>query len=272
MQTAVIASSILTLLISWLLKSHFERYFHVFKLKTEYKFEQQKKLKDALAMHKSSLIKTAEELNYRLWNFTENISKNWHKIDKAKWTDDSRYYIQSFVYRFLLFFNVICKIEDKIIYIDTTVSSKEDFIYLKYLKVLQHVFCDVMLFNGLNYDTKEATSHFYRDEFKICTTYLNEKEKTLSFSDFRKKIKDESDDADMWRKYISNIDNDPNNLNLCIIQLFHLILLSFLNIFGYDYQYTDKEKMCNLINKYKNNILIKNFKTFLVRNKVVLKM
>lgn len=114
-----------------------------------------------------------------------------------------------------------------------------------------------MLFNGLNYDTNEATSHFYRLEFKVCTTYLNQEEKILSFSDFRKKIKSESDDADMWRKYISNINNDPNNLNLCIIQLFHLILLSFLNSFGYDYQYTDKEKMWNLINKYKTIYLLK---------------
>ena len=51
----------------------YTRYSLNYKLKKEYNFEQRKSIKVNLARSKTPLIKAAEELNYRLWNLSDNI-------------------------------------------------------------------------------------------------------------------------------------------------------------------------------------------------------
>lgn len=52
-----------------------EKYIIGYKLRKEYTFKQRMGIKEKLASSKTPLIRSAEELNYRLWNLSQNIDK-----------------------------------------------------------------------------------------------------------------------------------------------------------------------------------------------------
>jgi hypothetical protein len=52
-----------------------ERYMLGFKLRKEYIFKQIMGIKEKLASSKTPLVRSAEELNYRLWNLAQNIDE-----------------------------------------------------------------------------------------------------------------------------------------------------------------------------------------------------
>ena len=81
LQVVIISSltSIAIFLLGWLIKVIYERNSLNYKLKKEYQFEQKKKLKEEIAKNKMHLLNSAEELNHRLWNFSQHVDENWHK-------------------------------------------------------------------------------------------------------------------------------------------------------------------------------------------------
>ena len=79
------------------------------------------------------LLNSAEELNYRMWNFNKNISEGYHQIDPNKWFESNQYYLNSFVYRFLVFMHYCIKTEEGVLSIDSTVADKNDILFLKYV-------------------------------------------------------------------------------------------------------------------------------------------
>lgn len=99
LQVVIISSltSIAIFLLGWLIKVIYERNSLNYKLKKEYQFEQKKKLKEEIAKNKMHLLNSAEELNHRLWNFSQHVDENWHKVSKQDWFETEQYYINSFV-------------------------------------------------------------------------------------------------------------------------------------------------------------------------------
>ncbi|OHD10825.1 MAG: hypothetical protein A2Y41_13415 [Spirochaetes bacterium GWB1_36_13] len=158
-QAAIISSltTVFLFIIGGVVKYFYTKISLKYKMNKEYTFNQKKNIKELLAKSKTPLIKAAEELNYRLWNLNRFIDKKWHNIPEVKWTEGSKHYLKSFVYRFLLFFYWIIKAEDSIYSFDFTLSDKEDALYLKYIKTLKNFFCESSLFEELNYDGSKNT-------------------------------------------------------------------------------------------------------------------
>lgn len=141
--------SIITVILSFMFKSFFERHFYVFKLESEHQYEQRKKIKEILSRNKIHLLSASDSLRHRLWNLLENYPKNWHVVRNEMDFVDS-YYLRSFVYRILCFFAWIRKLEREIVYLDTTVASKQDLELIKFLRLFPAILCDVQLFSGFN--------------------------------------------------------------------------------------------------------------------------
>ena len=83
-QAAIISATVtlLVLLINW----QKDKYMLNLKLKKEYFFNQRKGIKEKLAQSKTRLIKATEDLNQRLWNFSENYRQRQLRqtsLDKA---------------------------------------------------------------------------------------------------------------------------------------------------------------------------------------------
>lgn len=270
-QAAIISAvtAIIVMVMGWMFKVFYDRYSLSHRLKKEYSFEQKKKLKDEIAKTKISVLNAAEEFNYRMWNFNQNINKEYHQIKKENWFKTKQYYLNSFIYRFLLLVHFCIKIEEEAGSIDSTVADKEDLQYLKYIKSLKNIFCEINLLKELNYSLDDESKHFFRNELKTFSSRLIKEEKPMEFDEFCKVLENEYENFDKVIEYFSTIENRDTDEVLNTLRCVHMVIISFLNDFGHSYQHTDKQKKKVLANQYAQQILVKNgFSDFVRQNKL----
>ena len=270
-QSAIIAAitALTVFLIGGLTKFFHDRYSLNYKLRREHIFEQQKSIIKEIAKTKTPLLNAAEELNYRLWNFKNNITEGWHLIAEDEWLREERYYLRSTVYRFLIFHYFIYETEKAVLSLDPTIASPTEELYLKFIKTFKQVFCDILLLRELNYDNNATSNHFYRDEMIHHIKFLKTNDnRLLDYDEFFEKIKIDYTDIKRVFLYFNQITNDNQNKNLNVLRCFHLLLMRFLNEYGLDYQNTNKKKLNGIIKDYKHIAIKKGFCDFIERNKL----
>jgi hypothetical protein len=261
-QAAIIAAitAILTTILSFITKSWIEKKVLINKLESEYKYEQQKKLKALLAKNKMRLLNSAEALNHRLWNFMENHSEPW--LNKR-----GNYY-NSFVYRFITFFAYIRQIEKELIYIDSTFAGKADLEFIKFLRTFPQLFCDVKLFKGENYDKNVAADHFFRNNFEnFCDSFICQNE-IVTYLNFIDDIDKYGYENKKLFEYFDSISINESRYRFDLIKTFHLTIIAFLNTYGYDFQQTTLKQINEVLEIPRKSRLYKNYKDILVRNKL----
>jgi hypothetical protein len=264
-------TAIVVLILTGIGRYIYTRYSLSYKLKKEYNFEQKKNIKMNLARSKTPLIKAAEELNDRLWNLSQNVEKGWINVEKSNWGEQKRYYLRSTVYRFLNFMFWTLEAEKSIYSFDFSQADESDRLYLKYIKVLKHFFCEPNLLKELNYDSSHSTNHFYKDNLNRYAFYLsNTSNGVINFMEFENKLAEKGyNDIEVVFTYLTEIKNKPDNMNYNVIKGFHLFLMLFLNKYGLDYHYTCRNKFKELSKKNYANIKIKKgLNVFLERNKL----
>ena len=74
-------TSIITLGLTLLTKNFIEKSLLIFRLDSEYKFEQRKKIKNVLALNKGHLLTACENLNHRLWNSSKENHLKWMEVN-----------------------------------------------------------------------------------------------------------------------------------------------------------------------------------------------
>jgi hypothetical protein len=238
--------SIVTVLLSFLLKTWFERNFTIFKLEAEHRYDQKKNIKDVIARNKTHLLNSAESLNHRLWNFYYgNYKKQWHiRADFPQ-----QYYLSSFVYRFLAFFAWVRRVEREMFFLDTTVATREDLNFVKYLRLLNQVMCDTELFANLDYETANATDHFFKNEFYSMSEALWKDGEIFTFEEFKNNDNSCIDRSQKLVEFLNGMSPDEDRLRWDRLQALHYVLMMFLNSFGYDFQLTNVEKITALVNE-----------------------
>lgn len=263
-QSALIAAvvTIATLLLRAIIKPVWERNFYTFKLESDYKYDQRKKVREAISKYKVPLLNSAESLNHRLWNFARNAPEAWHTLREGEQISE-KYYLLSFCYRFLVFFSLCQKIDQELTYLDSTVSTKKDLDFLKYLKLFPQIFCNTEIFKGTGYNQSVATDHFFSDEFREFVSKMSNDEKLLSYSEFREKV--EEKEFEHLITYFSGVLADQSCLRWQALNSFHFILMAFLNDYGYDFQKTSKQKMSGLAKIVPKNSLVRNSDAFIKR-------
>lgn len=263
--SAVVA--IITVLLSFLLKSAYERHFHIFKLNSDHEYEQRKKIKEVIAKNKVQLLDAAESLNHRLWNLCENYEEQWHKCDNLN-DLAQQYYPASFTYRLLAFFAWARKTEREMVYLDSTTATKEDLNFVKYLKLFPQVMCDVYLYSGLEYNKDIAKDHFFKDDFlHACDNFCHE-DGVIQFYQYKENAKGALETSLSIADFINGVSPNENRLRWDRIQALHFVLMMFLNSFGYDYQRTDKEKLREITSKPRICRITNNLKILIVRYKL----
>jgi hypothetical protein len=257
-QTVIISGSVTlaVLLINWLLKPLWEKYFHNYKLKSDHAYEQKKKIKETISKNKVPLIDSAESLNHRLWNFTKYIGEQWHYYDEGE-DISNKYYPHSFTYRFLAFFAWARKTEKEMIYLDSTISDPDDLEFIKYLKLLPQLFWDAGMFKGKLYDNSKDTDHFYRDDFNKLLDSMIVADVVITYAEFLEK----ENSFDFYGKaygYLSSIKKEKECLKWQAVQSFHFMLMSFLTKFGYDFQKTSNNDLKKVAESSPKNTVISN--------------
>lgn len=242
-----IAVSIPTVLLTSYIKSLFGRRDLIHRLENEHRYEQIKQIKAVLAKHKSGLIDSAERLNHRLWNFSVNYGHDWHVLKKNSSLADS-YYLGSFVHRLAAFFCWVNRTDIEIGFLDTTIASDDDLQFVKFLRIMPQVMCDVVLFKGIAYDNSEATDHFFRDQFDQMMGQLwdAERNQVTLFDDFLAEPELCEVVLNPVVTFIEGMSPSEPRLRWERIQALHIVVMMFLNRFGYKFQYTDIKQIRSL--------------------------
>ena len=214
LQSALISGivALLTLLLGGICKFFYEKYSLSYKMKKEFYFKQRIEIKSKLSLTKTPLIKSAEELNYRLWNLSNHIERKWHNLQETDWNNVDKYYLRSFTYRFISFLYWTIKAEESIYSFDISQAEKEDTLYLKYIKTLKHFFCESSLLEELGYDPEHNTNHFFKDSIGKFCNYLNQDNKCISFEEFENKFQLDFKSIKEVVTYLTNIKNEDTSL------------------------------------------------------------
>lgn len=253
--------TIFLFIIKGVFSAFWNRYFLAYKIKYEHSHEQKKKTKEAISKYKMPLLDSAESLNHRLWNFSNNCNKGWHQLKKD---DDfsNKYYLQSFCYRFLVFYAWSLKFERELTFIDVTFSDKNDLCFIKYMKFIKNILCDAAMMNNTGYNNEKATDHFFKNELISVVERMFSDSGVITYSEF--KLRDKSEYIDVCN-YISSISIDKSCNKWSLINSFHYTMMAFLSRFGYDYQRTNLFKLYKLQRVEPKNKLMENF-NFIILN------
>lgn len=260
-------TSILTLLISSLIKSVYERKFHIFKLEYEHRYEQRKKIKEILSSNKIHLLNACESLNHRFWNLASNYTKNWHCVEK-EYTNKENYYFISFVYRAICIYAWIKKIENEMVYLDTTIATKEDLEFIKLLRVFPEAICDLYLVKGFEYDANHQTDHLFRGTLDHMACSMISNGKVCDFSDFQENLGKYMPELEPLCKLIECMSPDEDRYRWDRFQILHFTIMVFLNAYGYDFQVTQDAKLRKIIKKPRSSRLVPNYIGLLERDKL----
>ncbi len=270
-QVALISAlvSFITFLMTIVIKNYFDNKLFKRKLETEHRFNQQKMIKDVLAKYKVHLLTSCEDFNYRMWNFSNNYSKEWHCISKKN-NDYCKhhYYFHSFVYRFLCVLAWIKKIQKEIVFIDTTLASKKDLEFIKFLRVFPQLLCDLQFIEGGNADGTYANDHFFRDKLNLFPDVIITESGLKSYSEFIDNLiplKTQIKELYLW---FDGISSEENRRRWDRLFYFHLTIMMFLNDYGYDFQKTDEDKLRQILHKPKKKLEINGFLELLRRYKL----
>lgn len=91
--------SLLTLALAATFRYQMEKHSLNYRLKTEYAYEQRKRLRNLTGRYRGATLEAAEAFNHRMFNLYRNEQEGWLEV-KGKY-DSSAYYFTTTVYRFL---------------------------------------------------------------------------------------------------------------------------------------------------------------------------
>lgn len=211
------------------------------KLETEHKFDQRKKIKEVLAKHKVHLLSACENLNHRMWNFAKNYEKGWIQIG-GNYTVEN-YYLHTFAYRILCLYAWINKIQKEMIFLDTTIATKEDLEFIKFLKVFPQIFCDLTFIEGKNAKGDYAVDHFFRDNFEQLPTCIMSEVELKSYTEFIQNLSFINKDLKSLFEFLDGISPNEKRKRWDRLHFLNLTLIIFLNNYGYDFQQTNEKKI-----------------------------
>jgi hypothetical protein len=209
------------------------------------------------------LLQTSNSLNYRLWNLYTNHDKGWLSVDGNY--SSAGYYFLSTVYRFISVFALVRQLETEAILLDARIAEKKDYTFLNYVAALHWVMTDAALFEGLSYDNSSQADHFFSDHFRRYSDLCLEDQKLLTFDEFKKKLS-RSNELEPVLAFFNGLKPDEKRLRWDRLVALHLVLMAFINSFGYKRQYSKQEKFNTAAGKICNRRLLQNLIGWLPRH------
>jgi hypothetical protein len=271
---AAVISAVVSAVVSLLLKTIETRD----KLAAEYEYEQRKKIKELIGRYHGRLVHAANSLNCRMWNLYNNEGKGWLDAD-GRYNSNCGYYMVSFVHRVLNVCALIRQFEKEAIFLDARIAKKEDFVFMNYLDAIHWVMTDVALFKELEYDSTLQKDHFFADRLRSYSDMCWMDGDIISQEDLTSKIKTDRS-LDGFISFFDNLKKEEPRLRWDRLVALHLLLLCFLNRFGYKTQRSSKRAFSVVIGQFRNRRVLTNLATWLPKlgldkdkeSKIILKL
>ena len=206
----------------------------------------------------------------RIFNLYENEGKRWLKVKERKgWFRSTGkdylgtgYYFTTTAYRFVAVSTWIHRFEAETFYIDSRIAEKSDFDFLSTIKLLQKAATDVTLFKGMGYDDSESKDHFFSDTLRTIANSCWKERRFLSLKEFESKIA-EDHDLDPVLEFFDDLKAKENRLRWDRLVVLHLLLVAFINTFGYKYQETKEQELTRIAEKIEHKEICENLLSWL---------
>lgn len=263
MKTDLLLAAVVSAIVSAGISYWFKRREIRHSAKVEYEYEERKRIRELIGHHHGRLLNAANSMNYRMWNLYANYDRKWLVVDGD--FANSEYYFQSTVYRFLNVCSHVRLVEREALLLDARIAKNQEFAFLNYVAALHWVMTDVALVEGLPYDDFHQTDHFFSDYFRnycdqcLCGEKFPEMEE---FSEFQKS----GSKIEPVLQYFDGLTREEARLRWDRLVAFHLLLMSFINAFGYRRQRSSKEKFKEVARQIKNKEVLHNLVEWLPRH------
>lgn len=251
----LILPAFISLIVSSIVPHYLKKIENRDKTKLEYEHEQRKKNHELIGRYKGKLVNSANSLLQRQLNIYKNHQKGW--LSRSSKTNSDGYYFCSTAYRFLCFFSIVRQLDIEAVLLDPQIAKEDDFIFLKYIALINWVMTDVSLFDGINYDDSIQKDHFYSDEFRQLAEKCISEGKLISFENF-KSGPFSNGDIEQVLKFFDGLSKSEERLRWDRLVALHLLLMAFLNKFGYDWQKSNSSNFKTIVDHINNKIVLNN--------------
>jgi hypothetical protein len=262
-KTDLLWASLVSAIVSAAVSYYFRRREARHKLAVEYEYEQRKKLRDLIGRYHGRLLQACNSLNYRFWNLYANADATWLKSNGDY--KHPGYYLLSFVHRFLAVFSLIRQFENEALYVDGRIAEKKDFTFLNYLEAIRWVMTDVALFDGIPYDVSHQRDHFFSDNFRrYCDGCLANGE-FITYELLQERV-EEVRSLDPVLQFFDSLRPSEDRLRWDRLVALHLLLMAFVNSFGYAPQYTSQAQFDSAASQVRQQRILENLVDWLPRH------
>jgi hypothetical protein len=260
-KTDLLWAALVSAVVSAAVSYYFRRREARHKLAVQYEYEQRKKLRDLIGCFHGRLLQASNSLNYRFWNLYANSEAGW--LDVGGDYRHVGYHFLSSVHRFL----AVCsrQFENEAIYVDARIAEKKDFTFLSYLAALHWVMTDVAVFDGVPYDTSHQVDHFFADNFRHYCDACFPDGAFLSYEALGERIATDRS-LDPVLRFFDGLRRSEQRLRWDRLVAFHLLLLAFINSFGYEPQYTSQQKFEHVTTQIRHIRILENLVGWLPRH------
>jgi hypothetical protein len=243
---AVLVAAVTTLATSPI-RYLFDKLLHRAKANTDYEYEERKQLRAKIGTYHGRLLEASVSLNYRLNQIYDKRAKGWLNVQQdyaQRWPRHQ--FFNSTIYRFMAFAAVANRFEREAIYIDSRIADKTDRLFLYYVKALRWTLTDVALFDGLGYSEDRPVDHFYTDHFRRMCSSLTRADDTegpdplVDLKALEDLLETEHDLEEVLRFFDGLDPDDPARLRWDRLVAFQLVLMAFIETFGYEIHKTDQ--------------------------------
>jgi hypothetical protein len=247
--TAII-SAIVSASVSYLFKRREIR----FNLSAEYEHEQRKKLRNLMGSYHGRVLQAANRLNQRFWNLYTYVGRGWLNVNGNY--SNAGYYFNTTAHRFLRVCTLARRFEAEALYIDARIAEKNDFAFLNYLSAFTWCATTASLFDGLEYDVENPVDHFFGDRLRAACDSCWVNDRFVSLEIFEERLKEDRS-LDSILAIFDSIRPDEARFRWDKMVAFHLLLLAFVNRFGYGSQRSTRENFLEVAKKAQRPSILK---------------
>lgn len=224
------------------------------KIQIEYEFAERKKLRELVGRYHGRLLECAERLNHRLWNLQQNESQGWLNVEGQFNDPETNYYFTTTVYRTVSLFALIRLFEQEAIYIDAHIAKEGELLFAKFTRAFEWVLTDADLFKGIKYDPSRQTDHLFRDKLRLLCDSSATEGKVISLEDFQERLKTDGGQHYLIPilAFFDGLCFAEKRLRWDRINSFHLLLMVFINKFGYDVQKSSQRQIRDIAMSIQN--------------------
>ena len=226
-----------------------EREIERHRLELAHEFKEREKLLDLVGEFRGRIVEASDVYNHRLLNLYGNANQHWLSMNG----DYSvlGYYFHSTVLRFLALLSLATQFERKAFFIEEQVAEDPDeqatrddaVTFLWYCKGLRWAATDVSLFEGASdYERSGATDHFFSDQLRdICARIMKEDGTQVGLGEFVTLSTHPQLLPAM--RFFDGLRPDEDRHRWDRLVALHLLVMSFLNWYGYDRQHSDAGRL-----------------------------